>query len=355
VTVLWTDKGGGRNLLPPLEHPVLDPTGSCLLTGLPPSLGVHMLHVDVPDGAAAPDQLRLESAEQIGQLHRIVELQVVAQDQQQVRGRLLHQGQPLPDQQLVCSGGWTTASTLATTDREGRFVLASRLPSGTPYSLQLASTTLVLDAEGDHRFRGEFEGKVEPERDLDLRAIPVARVTGRIVDTDGHGVANVEVQLRRGKSYYGSRSTSTDAAGRFAFERLNGRDTEAFRVHVEEEAGFADSDPFQLLDGGTRGIAPLTLQPPASIGGVVHGPDGKPLGGARVVLRRCEAGTGHQSDGSRIETVADREGRFRFVGLEPRPWRLHHYELGSRDKVTIGPWFELRPGASETTVLGPLK
>jgi hypothetical protein len=299
--------------------------------------------------------MQLESAEQARVLHRTVEFRVVAQEEQQIRGRLRDaHGKPVPHAHLMCMGNWPAPNTMAETEADGSFELATHRPSKAAFTLRLAGHALVLDSEVERRYRGVVEGRVSAD-ELSLTAIAPARIRGRMVDAEGRGVANVEVQLRRGSSYYASMSRCTDAEGRFAFAGLNGRDAEAFRVHVEEEAGFVDGEPFQLVDGGTRELAPTVLRPPAAITGVVHGPDGKPLPGARVLVRRCDATTGIPSDGSRIEMVADRTGRFRFAGLEPRAWRLYSYALGSAAEESEGPWFELRSGVAEQAVLEPGK
>jgi len=70
------------------------------------------------------------------------------------------------------------------------------------------------------------------------------------------------------------------------------------------------------------------------------------------MVRRCEADTGRPSDGSMIEMVADHTGHFRFAGLQPRAWRLFHFEQGKENGEVPGPWFELLPGVEETAELG---
>jgi hypothetical protein len=353
----------GTRLLPlPLQKCAFAADGSCLLAGLPADYALEV-RVTAPGVAVEPDPARVDSADKAGQLDRTIELRAVAPDMREVRGRLLDpRGRPL-DALTVEASQWDEWTSVVMTDADGRFTIRDRPPYAGGFRLQLASDSHVLDLLGDYRFRGEVRiGEATwtagPRPVLEFTAIPAASVTGRIVDGDGHGIPNADVQLRPrldGQNYYGGLRARTDAQGRFRFARVDGRDERPFAVRVEGEAGFALTDGFTLIDGGVRELGDVRVQPAASVGGVVHGPDGKPLPGARVVLRRCDPATGTQADGSRIEMVGDRTGSFRFVGLEPRGWRLFHCEVGEAEKLTPGPWFELRAGGSESAVLEPAK
>jgi hypothetical protein len=318
--------------------------------------------VSAPGVAVEPDRARLDPANKAG-LHRTIELRAVAQGLREVRGRLLDPvGRPLGALTVEASQ-WDEWASVVTTDAGGRFAIRDGPPYGGIINLQLAGDSHVLDLPGDYRFRGDVrigDGKwtAGPRPELEFTAIPAASVTGRLVDGDGHGIPNAGVQLRPrldGQNYYGGLRARTDAQGRFRFARVDGRDERPFVVRVEGEAGFALTDAFALIDGGARDLGDVKVQPAASIDGVVHGADGRSLPGGRVQVRRCDQRTGAQSDGFLIETVADRAGRFRFVGLEPRGWRLFHFELGQAEQSTPGPWFELLGGKSEHAVLEPAK
>ena len=140
--------------------------------------------------------------------------------------------------------------------------------------------------------------------------------------------------------------TTTNAKGEFAFRGLrtipNGN---PLRVHVGGRQGSGNSWEFQIGDGQPKGKIEVICEAPASVSGVVLDIDGKPVSGARVWLRDCDAETGRVTGGSIAEIISDRNGRYRHVGVAPGGHFLHAF-LKNRGRMPRGERptiFEVKP------------
>lgn len=196
---------------------------------------------------------------------------------------------------------------------------------------------------GEARLAGERLGEVrmtvdipdQPEVVLDL-ALPSGSISGSVVDeTTGAPIPRAFVALRaldaptptgflggmmRGQANLEREWTEED--GLFEFERL-----EAGRYRLEagpprwgnERDAWAPIEPMEIsLREGQRfdGLT-LHLKPSLGLEGVVRGPDGAPVSGARLFARRGEEDA-LQSSSAR----SDEQGAFQIRGLAPGTWEV---------------------------------
>ena len=127
---------------------------------------------------------------------------------------------------------------------------------------------------------------------------PPARLSGRVVDPQGQGVAGCEVCCLqpRDRNWYSSRAGGevgtaiTDAAGNFEFKRVPARSSFAVAATSSSEGsggaatrgGFAMSEPIRLQNGESRAGLILRLGEGFELRGIVCDTDGLPLAGATV-------------------------------------------------------------------------
>ncbi len=126
---------------------------------------------------------------------------------------------------------------------------------------------------------------------------------------------------------------------------LPGYDGAAARLEVHRADGLlAGSAAVPRTEGSHVRPLAVRLASRAAIGGVVAGPDGRPIEGARL---RLESGNGDGNDLGRFpgeQTLTDAEGRFAFGSLREGSWTLRV----SRDSyVPIERVISLAPGQSD--------
>jgi protocatechuate 3,4-dioxygenase beta subunit len=228
-------------------------------------------------------------------------------------------------------------------------------------------------AAGEYRFQigegrladgsriGEVRMSVEipdqPEVVLDL-ALPSGEIGGVVVDAQsGKPIANASLALRAldapvpGGLLGGMMGGGGNAErrwsgedGSFLFERL-----EAGRYRLEvgpprwgnEANAWAPLDPLEitLREGERNHRLDLRLEASLSVEGVVRGPDGAPVGGARLTARR-----GDQESALTANARSAQDGKFSLRGLAPGVWDVNVTAGGFAPAVRRGVQVGAAPG-----------
>lgn len=161
-------------------------------------------------------------------------------------------------------------------------------------------------------------GEVEAE----LRLEGGIGVTGLVVDADGVPVAGADVLVAPWAGGEARALARTDPVGRFRLCALGSH------CHVgARAAGYAPS-VLQLVSGGDGAAIDVRIVLPArggAVAGVVYGPDGRPVEGARVEVGGIDRGDVETfPDGTRGKAAmpaiarTDAEGRFAVDGVAAR-------------------------------------
>jgi len=324
VRVLMLPNRAGSMLPPPWQRPEFGNEPALTLRDLPDT--DYELSLTSPTHALAPGKVLLEHGKGP---HR------VAFTAAPIRGEAMRcparvrgpDGAPIAGIKLECRRSNGGASAVATSAADGTLAFASPLAKGTDVVVYSLDDRWVFDQDkhgliGDHdrRFLPKHECKVDPTTTLELRVIPACTVTGTLLLPDGRPAAFVEVQLQESRAgrwpqWMGMAWAVTDRDGRFAFHRLHPL-TDPVRVDTTSTAGSATSEPLVLADAGAHpDVGSLRLDAPAVVEGVVRDGQQRPAPGLRVWLRDWDLDKGQQRSGSVVEAVADRQGRYRFVGV----------------------------------------
>ena len=249
-------------------------------------------------------------------------------------------------------GADSTATRKGSTDEEGRY-------------------ELLLEGEG--RYLLEVSERVTSLEHVDVPdvadfvhdiALPSARVAGRVLRKDGSPAAEILVMLEpqdrttafTDSTSFGFGRTSRDGA--FEFDGLR---RGSYRIRAGDIPGSAQTsgsgiavrESLELADGDRIDDLELRLETPASLEGVVKGPDGKPYpsaflvvrdeGGSTVVRLRSASGPlgtfviGNLSPG----TVFVGARTDRLVTPEPVRVALAHGEV-ARVELSLQPGTKLR-------------
>jgi hypothetical protein len=272
-------------------------------------------------------------------------------------------GKPLAGVRLALRAANSPVPAEATTDQDGRFTFACHLGAGVTCNIEALDGAWTLtqpkgeehSGHRDLRYLKRHETKVDLATPLQLRAIPAARIVGRIVAKDGRTVPFARVELEhenpnRIPRWMSFAYSTADRDGRYEFTGLHPFG-DPVRVRVAGNHGAAEGEPFSLAEAVVVAVPDLQLQPPGIVEGTVLDANGKPVVGARVWLRTWDFATGHQKDGSVFEVVTDRKGRYRHAGVATGGYWLHWtLEADSPPVGTIEP-FELAAGERKTVEL----
>lgn len=244
-----------------------------------------------------------------------------------LRGKLVDEaGKGIAGEAVVARASNGGQEVTTRTGEDGAFALVSPLAPGTEGVFFLRDSPWITAQEPDeqHRFDRRnllwHRARIDPARELVLHARRAAVVRGRLVDGEGRPVRWTDVELEesspsRGPTWMRWIGTVSARDGTFSF-RVTALENPV-RVAVSGPNGAGLSRELELRWGASHDVGDVVLSSPAAIAGVVRDAQKNPVPGARVWLRDWDFGTNQQKSGSVVETITDRQGRYRFAGVPP--------------------------------------
>jgi protocatechuate 3,4-dioxygenase beta subunit len=151
-----------------------------------------------------------------------------------------------------------------------------------------------------------------PEPPLAFNLEPAAVLRGVLKPPAGATLTNARVTII-GSGVWPERQTAADAAGAYVFDDIPAG---VYAVRAAATGLVSATREGLLLEAGEEATADLTLEPAASVTGVVLGDKGDPVDGARVWVR--EGGLSMFASGART----DKKGQFTIEGLHAGPVRV---------------------------------
>lgn len=323
-----------------------------------------------------PERERRHQAEPVADR---VEKAAVPQPLDAIAGRVLSaEGEPIPGarvlalKQLSTLGASLTETLAALVDIEsltGKAGVAAESVSGTDgaYLLRgLESTEYTVRVAARGFSPADVEDIPVPQSSMDLVLDRGAAVRGQVRDSAGAPVAGAVVRayidaetldvfaqiLARARPPVDE--VQTDGNGDFELDtRCDGN----YSLAVEA-VGFAAAERLRqdVRPEGSAGIV-FTLQPAQTIAGVVRGPDGGPVRGAKVrAARTLQSGKPYWREQVCIRfdddsLLTDGEGRFAFEALEAGSYQLLCWHPGYQSLRVPG----IRAGAAPNLLQLELK
>jgi len=212
-----------------------------------------------------------------------------------------------PKGERIAGGEVWTWSEETVCDARGEFELVLARPPRRP--------TLFARAPGLAELEQSFSFPDDArEVRVELVLGPAFRVSGRVLDEDGRGLAGAAVA-----SFYSRRKTATSGAdGAFLLDHLDpGRDQHL--VYARKE-GYVQADARVQTQGLVVEGVELVLRRGTSVEGLVLGSDGAPLAEATLYIGFSP----HAFD--RLDATSGADGSFRFpsVGAGPQTLVVQH-------------------------------
>ncbi|MCC6784284.1 MAG: carboxypeptidase regulatory-like domain-containing protein [Planctomycetes bacterium] len=345
---------GSLVALPGLGSKLATEKGVLRLVSLPDYEYRVSVHLD--DHVASPGEFRLEP----GKGPHEAAFAMQRRDALRLRAVLRDAaGKALAGERVRCRASNMASGAEGLTDDEGRVVMDAPLGKGEQAIFEVLGGRWTLEQEKtegmygvwDARFMGDHECVIDPALEYALTAIPAVTITGKVVDGEGKPVRGRRIELQESQSnrmpsWMMVQQTSSLADGSFT---LRGVYPLARGVRLALDAqGTVCSEVFDLA--GKTKLEDIVLEavPLCTIEGQLRDGQGQPLAGARVWLRNWNAATGQQIDGSVLEILSDRNGRYRFVDVEPGGHRIEVHGIG-RETLATGEAFELAAGATATS------
>jgi RNA polymerase sigma-70 factor (ECF subfamily) len=224
-----------------------------------------------------------------------------------VHGRLLRDdGTPIGNERIAVARRDDNAPNFATTDAEGTFEVEAPAAIGSRVLYWLPGPSLAL-VEPDG-IGGIASAAVDPDRTVELVAVPAARLSGRVVAEDGEPVAGASLQLHGESrtSHKHAAETSSGLDGRFVFDALAPQPAPVELVADCGPMHAAAAEKLTITAGETIEDVTLILPRAASVEGRVVDASGRPRAGVVIgALREKE----------RPFALTDAQGRFRLTGL----------------------------------------
>lgn len=330
VRVMSYGEGSHQVLPSVLVSGRLDRQGTWTASGLPPDME-YRVSLTSDDYSFDPKTCTIEAGAGSQQLY----FGAHADGTVTLRGRLRDtEGAPLEGEMLLCRAAGGGKRTTAVTGPGGVFDLSSPLAPGTKCVIYLVDSEYAMLQEEtsplrhlDRRSANRHDTVVTPHAFIELRAVRAARVTGRVTDATGRGIAFQRVKLQhkdeRQANWMDFAYATTGRDGSFLFDGLRAFAAD-IRVWTHGPAGHGVSDPFELVSGKEVADVVVTASAPAVVEGTVRDRNGKPVPGARVWI----TGTGPL-----VEAITDRQGRYRHVGVVPGKRSLLVLLHGSRPPI----------------------
>lgn len=347
--------GGSIQILPSsLVRGSVDAKGAWLATGLPDF--DYTIYVSADGFSFKPQQHAVKR----GRKRHEVSFQAFRDGASTLRG-VLHDdaGNPLPGETIQCRATNGLNPGTAVTSGDGSFAIPVKAAPGTECFVSLVASRYVLSRKKepgrpgapDSRVRGRVEMTLDPESPLDLCAIPIARVSGKVLTKSGSPVPHARITLQHANSNRDPRwwmdfaYGQTRADGRFEFTNLHAVEDE-IRANVATREGAASSETFKIERGRAVDDVTVVLAPSAVIEGTVRNQNGQPVAGARVWVMNWDLEAKRQRDGGVAETLTDSHGRYRHVGVDPGGHWLECFMDRSGRRVNAErEKFDVPPGA----------
>ncbi len=227
-----------------------------------------------------------------------------------ISGRVTDQdGTPIPGARVVATdvADFTKDEV---TDEDGVFVL-----SGVQTGRRAVSVN--VSAEGFARVRRQVKVNDGSEVEQDFRLDATARVTGRVLTSNGDPLRGVMLMVKKSEENatvdYTIANGRTNHNGEFSIPSVEASGKLWIRAKL---AGFLEgaSDDFDVEPGSAIELPPIVLDLGGTIMGRVEDPDGRPVGGARVTFRR--EGQSETTMGGNASVTTAQNGEFRLQGLQ---------------------------------------
>ena len=219
---------------------------------------------------------------------------------------------PMPGVTLTTS--WYDEQKRGTTDASGRHRVM--IPKGTLIYLSVEASKDGFATMAIHWNAQIAEGEPLPEK-YTFAMEPGKTIGGLIRDEGGKPIAGAIVSMfvyspRRGGDNFEC-STSTDASGRWTYDRIpsDATDIQFDLAHPDFANGPVHDDPApqQRMAQLRNGSRVMVMKKGIPVSGVVRDAEGRPIAGAQAILETGSVVTGNP------KTTTDARGGFRFPPL----------------------------------------
>ncbi len=308
-----------------------DPAGRFVFESLPP--GEYRLGVRHADARATSETLTLDASRE--------DLRIVLEGTLRLAGEILDEhGLAVPWAGVRADRVAGPGIVLVGDGRERRYARAD-----TYGRFQLTELEV-----GEYELRPYAEGHVAPGAPLAVSVPAAAEVSLRLVREDGPKPATVSGRVE----LLASRAAPTGFEVRGVRGALVDYDDGRFRVEglspgvhrlVLAASGCVPiaTGPLELPAGARLDLGTLRFEPGTALRIEVRDPDGRPVGGARVLLRPLSAAEGGREGAEPIRLAETQRGRYEV--LAPRAtWRL---SVEGRGFATHGRRLEVREQDSQ--------
>lgn len=277
----------------------------------------------------------------------------------QLRGRIVDaKGEPVTRVEIECRRPQIRRGARAITGPDGHFSVPCFEAPGEQVGIYLRNSDYAIDfrdaGEGVPaivaRSRSFFACRVDPKATRTIRVVRGATIRGRVLTDGGKAAPFARVflqdfQASRTPKWFSVKSTRADARGRFVMRAIHpGLGT--VRIETRGKHGSKASAEIQLEPAQTVEGIELVVPSAGEVTGRIVDGLGQPCPGARVSLTTYDPATGRQRDGSLVQVLTDKDGRFLHPQVVSGHYRLN--VLVGKEATNLrwdaGP-FEVKTGA----------